>query len=643
MSGAIDFQALNEAALARCPGLLETLLPGGKLRGHEYVCGNLDGAPGDSCSVNIHSGKWSDFATGQGGGDLISLVAEQRGVNQVEAARLLGDMVGRPVETQPHRTHTAPAKPQAIMPVPAGVSSPAEHNHPRHGTAAAVYRYEDAAGRLLGFVARFVKQEMDSRGKPRKEFSPRVFTVKGWRWQDFPAPRPLYGLPRLTKARAPAPVVLVEGEGKADALQDVLGPSVAVLGLFGGSSGVRKMDFTPLAGRRVVYWPDADPPGAKAAILSCSMLEQAGAAPVTVAVPPEDARHGWDAADAVGPDGWDRRRVVDFIRQKSVSPSDFAKVAAQRWEVATCGPEDTHTAPKKTPLRCVNVAEFLSLEFPEREMLLSPILPKQGLAMLHAARGTGKTFMGFSMAYAVASGGKVFGRWKAPAPARVLYVDGEMPGPLLQNRVASIVAGCETTSSPPDFLRLLTPDLQAGPMPNLATEEGQAAIAPFLEGVSLVVVDNLSTLARHGRANDEESWTPVQGWLLELRRRGLSVLLVHHQGKGGDQRGTSAKEDILDTVIRLDRPRDYREEQGAVFEVRLTKARGIFGDEAKPFEAQLVDNGAGVTWATRDIEDADLERLRRLLAENYSIRDAAEEMGKSKSAVARLKKRLDAS
>lgn len=65
------------------------------------------------------------------------------------------------------------------------------------------------------------------------------------------------------------------------------------------------MDFTPLAGRRVVYWPDADAPGAKAALLACSMLEQAGAAPVSVAVPPEDVPHGWDAADAVGPDGWD--------------------------------------------------------------------------------------------------------------------------------------------------------------------------------------------------------------------------------------------------------------------------------------------------------------------------------------------------
>jgi len=180
-------------------------------------------------------------------------------------------------------------------------------------------------------------------------------------------------------------------------------------------------------------------------------------------------------------------------------------------------------------------------------------------------------------------------------------------------------------------------------MPNLATREGQEAIAPLLEGVDLVVLDNLATLARHGRSNDEESWIPVQGWLLGLRRRGISALMVHHQGKGGDQRGTSAKEDILDTVIRLDRPKDYRSEQGARFEVHLTKARGICGVEAKSFEAQLFTEGRALKWITRDIEDVELEQLRQLRAEGYSVREAAEEMGVSKGKVQRLIEKLKSS
>lgn len=302
-------------------------------------------------------------------------------------------------------------------------------------------------------------------------------------------------------------------------------------------------------------------------------------------------------------------------------------------------PEDEGPPPG---LHCVNAHEFLSMDFPEREMLLSPILPRQGLCMLHAMRGIGKTFISLSVAYAVASGGNVFNRWEAPQPARVLFIDGEMPARTLQERLASIVAGSMVEPPGPDYLRILTPDMQGGPMPNLATWDGQEAVEPLLNGVDLVVVDNLATLARHGRSNDEESWLPVQSWMLGLRRRGISALMIHHQGKGGDQRGTSAKEDILDTVIRLDRPVDYRSEQGARFEVHLTKARGIYGAEAKPFEAQLFASGSALTWTARDIEDAELDQLRRLLDEGCTIRDAAEEMGRTKSAVGRLKKKLDA-
>ena len=63
--------------------------------------------------------------------------------------------------------------------------------------------------------------------------------------------------------------------------------------------------------------------------------------------------------------------------------------------------------------------------------------------------------------------------------------------------------------------------------------------------------------------------------------------MVHHARRGGNARGTSKREDVLDTVIQLKHPDDYDPEDGARFEVHLTKARGISGDEALPFEAKL--------------------------------------------------------
>lgn len=331
MKGTYDFEAVNAAALASCPGLLERLLPGGKLRGQEYVCGDVNGGSGESFSINTQTGKWADFATDQRGGDLISLIAEQRATNQSEAARLLADMIGHSLEQPPKRQAQAGGKPKPILPVPADAPAPAEPKHPQHGPAAAVYRYEDLAGKLLGFMARFTQQEKDSRGKAKKTFMPRVYTDKGWRWQSFPEPRPLYGLPRLARTLHPNPVVLVEGEGKADALQEVLGEKAAVVGLCDGSGGVGKMDFAPLAGRRVFYWPDADAPGAKAALRACPLIIDAGAESIKVIVPPDNVSVGWDAADAVGADGWKYEKVTEFIKASAVPVAKFAARAKERW------------------------------------------------------------------------------------------------------------------------------------------------------------------------------------------------------------------------------------------------------------------------------------------------------------------------
>ncbi len=335
-----------------------------------------------------------------------------------------------------------------------------------------------------------------------------------------------------------------------------------------------------------------------------------------VLVPP-DFPPKWDLADAL-PDDWTAEQLRELL--------DAARPAE---------PKDSRR------LRAVDIGDFLSMEIPPREMVLAPVLPSQGLAMLYAARGVGKTFVGLGMAYAVATGGGFF-RWQAPEPRRVLYIDGEMPASAMQERLAQIVQGSEKEPPSTDYLRIITPDLQEDGIPDISSTEGQAAIEAHLEGVALVIVDNLSTLCRYGRENEAESWEPMQQWMLSLRRRGISVLLVHHAGKGGNQRGTSKREDCLDTVICLKRPPDYRAEDGARFEVHLEKARGVIGEDAKPFEARLEVRDNAAVWTTRDIEDYELEQVIELTRTGDKVRDIAEKTGISKSKANRLQKRARA-
>jgi len=120
---------------------------------------------------------------------------------------------------------------------------------------------------------------------------------------------------------------------------------------------------------------------------------------------------------------------------------------------------------------------------------------------------------------------------------------------------------------------------------NLATQEGQEGIDRVLDGTDLIVLDNLSTLFPNGSESASDAWGPMQNWLLKLRRRGVSVLFVHHAGTNGRQRGTSRREDVLDTVIALRRPANYSPDQGARFEVHFEKLRHRVGEFAQPFEA----------------------------------------------------------
>lgn len=283
----------------------------------------------------------------------------------------------------------------------------------------------------------------------------------------------------------------------------------------------------------------------------------------------------------------------------------------------------------------IDLASFLAKELPPRELILSPWLPKAGLCMIHAFRGIGKTHVSLGIAYAVAKGGKFLG-WEAPKARNVLYIDGEMPAAVLQERLAKIVVmmGDDHLTGQ---LTIITPDLQKFGMPDLATKDGQDLLNQYItDDTDLIVIDNLSCLAPSIKENDATDWAIIQTWVLGLRARGKSVLLIHHSGKAGAQRGTSKKEDVLDTVIILKRPKDYESSQGARFTVEFEKARGFFGDDAKSFEAQLFSDEKGkACWITKSIEESTYDKVVTMLNDGMSQNDIAIELDVNKSTVSR--------
>ncbi len=294
--------------------------------------------------------------------------------------------------------------------------------------------------------------------------------------------------------------------------------------------------------------------------------------------------------------------------------------------------------PKETPqailsFQSIGFNDFLALDVPPREMLLSPILPERSLAMLYAPRGIGKTLLSLSVGLAVASGEPLL-RWSAPRQRTVLYVDGEMPLVSLQERLRFISLGLGV-EIPNSRFRVLTAD-QTDDGISLGSEAGQTAIEPLLHDVDLLILDNLSTLCTTGSESASEAWVPMQNWLLRLRRKGIAVLLIHHAGNNGRQRGTSRREDALDTVIALRRPEDYSPEQGARFEVHFEKLRNrVDGEGAIPFEASF----AGDAWSAQDLRPPIFKQAVELFQEGRTVREVAAQLHVSKTEAGRLRLR----
>jgi putative DNA primase/helicase len=194
-----------------------------------------------------------------------------------------------------------------VLPAPHDAPPPPT-SHPKLGTPTARWTYRDKAGALLGFVLRFD-------GQDDKVIRPLVLHQRGskreWRWTSWPAPRPLYGLDRLA-GKTSALVVITEGEKAADAAARLI-PGAAVLTSPNGSKSASHADWTPLRGRSVVIWPDADAAGLDYANTVARLADQAGAASVAFVSSPAGVSVGWDAADAET-EGWTAERAAALIR-----------------------------------------------------------------------------------------------------------------------------------------------------------------------------------------------------------------------------------------------------------------------------------------------------------------------------------------
>ena len=285
-------------------------------------------------------------------------------------------------------------------------------------------------------------------------------------------------------------------------------------------------------------------------------------------------------------------------------------------------------------LHSIPADQFVQLEVPERKYIIAPFLPERGLAEIYAKSGVGKTTFALALATAAALG-RDFQQWNVNHQWNVLYVDGEMSTTEMQSRVDAAAQFFEMEA--PTNLRLLCHDREKTGLPDIGDPDGQDWFDEDFMWADLIFLDNLSCLLWSGRENDADAWSTMQHWLLRLRALGKTIVMLHHSGKNGSSRGTSRRHDVLDTVIKLDRPFGYTQKDGAKFELSFEKTRGFAGEDAEPvgLSHSIID---GISkWQNFAVGDEKALEVANLVMQGLKQEDIAKRIGISQSEVSKRK------
>jgi hypothetical protein len=297
-------------------------------------------------------------------------------------------------------------------------------------------------------------------------------------------------------------------------------------------------------------------------------------------------------------------------------------------------------------LEPIELSAFLDLKLPPRDSVVGGLLHSGSLGLLHSKAGVGKTWLLLALGLATSRGMNVL-ELEVREARPVLYVDGEMVVADMQRRLAALVKPIdEVIDHVWQPFHLITPDLQEGGVPKIDTADGQAEILRLVEELkpALVILDNLSCLTNPEDDNSASSWSMVQELLLALRRRGIAVLVGHHSGKSGEQRGTSRRADILDIVLKLTPVSEAEADGRTRLTVEFEKGRGLTADEKQPFVACLEEHPAGgLAWSRGAAAVPVVDRVRQMLADGMSPGEIAAEARVNRSYCYRIQKEMLAS
>ncbi|MCK4819579.1 hypothetical protein KA005_27675, partial [bacterium] len=325
------FERANSVGLA----LIREWLPDGRQEGAEWVCYSLEREEKTpSLKINLNTGKFADFGDSSvAGNDAVALYAYLNRQNlesaarnyknfegglQAEAAKAILENHDTSYFPDSNDDFTAPKVKgdywSGFRQDTRGVKDPPslDTNWYEKNWGSLINKWEFyRKDRLIMYAVRFQKEGEKKNDRPFTLWT--NGTEYRWRSKGLPAGEiPLWGLPELL-ARPNDPFILFEGQKDPSVAVPVIGADYVCIGFYGGAGNLDKTDTSPLLGREGYFWTDADTTGRKV-IKSLEGLKL----DLKLIRPPLRVKKGWDIANAIQEDGWDREQILEHIEGRSM-------------------------------------------------------------------------------------------------------------------------------------------------------------------------------------------------------------------------------------------------------------------------------------------------------------------------------------
>jgi 5S rRNA maturation endonuclease (ribonuclease M5) len=502
--------------------------------------GNVYGEPGISLAIQLSGAKaglWKDHATDERG-DLIDLYRAYMNYHDkskdfdLSLRQIAKEYLGDSLEVTP-----MPAATERINKQREKLGTKPPEVELELGAPVASWNFLDVNGNVIAKVERY-----EPAGDPKdKTFRPFCFkTVDGvakWKMGTPEGLRPLYRLPEITAA---SEVVLVEGEKCAQALADI--GIMSTTAMMGAKAPIGKTDWSPLAGKTVIVWPDNDKAGIEYAKTVSERLISMGCRVLGIE-PRSDKPEKWDAADCIK-EGEDTAAII-------------------------AGAKLIKDARPKPGIRATPYVFTDPTTIPMRQWLYGRLLLRKFVSATLSPGGIGKSSLVTAEALAMVSGKDLLGV-QPDECLRVWLWNLEDPLEETQRKIQA--AAIHYDLGPDDIGDRLMVDSGREQKLVIATtnHNGAEIVRPVVESIvaeiikhriDVIIIDPFVSSHEVVENDNGAMDMIIKEWGRVADRGNCAVLLVHHTKKMGNEevttdsgRGASSQTDgcrVVRTINRM--------------------------------------------------------------------------------------------